>query len=105
MNESEWSLNTWVMSCRVFGRGVEEAVFEEVLKAAAVCRVNTIVSEYLVGPRNSIVSSLFDKLGFEKTNEGVGNSIWSYDVKREFNPSHHICVENKEFLNSVVVNG
>jgi len=60
-------IDTWVMSCRVFKRGLEFAVVNNILNFARALGLGRIIGEYLPTKRNAIVSDLYTDLGFEKT--------------------------------------
>jgi FkbH-like protein len=71
-------IDTWVMSCRVLGRRVEEAVIVECSKLAKDLKCSNIVGNYIFTDRNSIVKELYRKLGFSnRVEEKSGNSTWS----------------------------
>ena len=65
-------IDTWVMSCRVLKRGVEEVAMAELLGIARAQRCRLIVGRYLPTLRNELVRELFPELGFtlrEKTDK------------------------------------
>jgi len=59
-----WEIDTWLMSCRVLGRRVEEAVLNEIVGRAAKEGAETLVGRYLPTPRNGLVREHYPKLGF-----------------------------------------
>ena len=78
-------IESWLMSCRVLNRTVEQAVFEFILKKANGKQVN---GEYIPTEKNGLVQSLFKTLGFEKNisdrenNPAKDNWIYAhYDLK------------------------
>lgn len=62
----EWSIDTWVQSCRVLSRGVEEAVMNTLLTKAREAGAEVVHGEYIETARNGIVADFFDRLGFER---------------------------------------
>jgi len=62
---SDLRIDTWVMSCRVFGRGIEYAVFEHLIHWCRASDVVRLRGEYRPTERNQLVSDLFDQLGFQ----------------------------------------
>jgi FkbH-like protein len=62
--EDSWEVDTWVMSCRVLGRRVEEAVLAEIVRAARSAGKTAILGDYIDSGRNSLVSDHYRKLGF-----------------------------------------
>jgi FkbH-like protein len=60
-----WSIDTWLMSCRVLGRRVEEAVFQEIVRCAREAGATALVGTYLPSERNGLVRQHYERLGFE----------------------------------------
>ena len=76
-----WSCDTWLMSCRVLGRGVEQAVLNEVVAAARAERVTTLQATYIPTKKNGLARDLFAKLGFTKIgDEPDGTTHWELDL-------------------------
>jgi FkbH-like protein len=74
--EKAWIIDTWLMSCRVLGRRVEDAVLRHLASAARTAGVETLVGKYVPSNRNLMVSEHYRKLGFcEVTSDEVG-STW-----------------------------
>jgi FkbH-like protein len=65
----EWSCDTWLMSCRVLGRRVEELVLATVATAAIEAGAKQLKGLYIPTKKNSLVKEHFGKLGFTKTSE------------------------------------
>jgi FkbH-like protein len=61
---AEWVCDTWLMSCRVLGRRVEEAALAAVAGAAKAAGAERLVGEYFPSPKNAMVADLFQRLGF-----------------------------------------
>jgi FkbH-like protein len=67
------SIDTWLMSCRVLGRQVEEATLDLVVREAARRGALTLVGEYRRTAKNDMVASLYKNLGFSETHSDSGN--------------------------------
>jgi FkbH-like protein len=76
----EWEIDTWLMSCRVLGRRVEEAVLNEVAAQASAQGARTLRGRYIASGRNAIVSDHYRKLGFELLSESGDASEWRLDL-------------------------
>ena len=72
--DDEALIDTWLMSCRVLGRGVEEAMLS-VVGAATVRRgARRLIGEYRPTSKNGMVRDLFERLGFaarERADDGA----------------------------------
>jgi len=75
-----WVNDTWLMSCRVLGRRVEEAVLSEVVRAAREEGATQLVGEYIPSPKNKMVEKHFQKLGFTLLEDKDGHTTWGLDV-------------------------
>jgi FkbH-like protein len=70
--ERAWRIDTWLMSCRVLGRGVEEAVLNILAVRARAAGAQEIRGRYIPTPKNGLVRDHFQKLGFARIAETVG---------------------------------
>lgn len=83
-----WSCDTWLMSCRVLGRRVEEAVLDIVAKAAIAAGAKSLSGTYLPTPKNALVERHFEKLGFAKTADAAdGATHWELPLNRYESPN------------------
>jgi FkbH-like protein len=77
----DWHIDTWLMSCRVLGRRVEEATLHEILFQARRHGIETLIGTYRPTERNSLVEKHYEKLGFaclEKKADGT--TVWQLNV-------------------------
>jgi len=65
-NEDSWLIDTWLMSCRVLGRKVEEAVLNYIASNALNEGATKLFGQYIPSSRNGIVKDHYKKLGFKK---------------------------------------
>ncbi|HKQ25253.1 MAG TPA: HAD-IIIC family phosphatase [Burkholderiales bacterium] len=71
-------VDTWVMSCRVFGRQLENEIMSIAVEAAQGRGVRVLRADYVPTERNGVVSGLFRDLGFAAVpgTEPNGASGW-----------------------------
>ena len=71
----------WVMSCRVFGRQLEDEIMNIVVEAVRGIGVRTLFADYVPTGRNKVISELFSGLEFSKFSDCNDGSItWKLDV-------------------------
>ena len=79
-----WELDTWLMSCRVLGRRVEEVVLREIVADAAAEGVSILRGIYIPTDRNRMVEKHYSSLGFSKADnweEAPSNATcWEINV-------------------------
>jgi FkbH-like protein len=68
-------IDTWLMSCRVIGRTVEEFSFGELLGRARSLGFREIHGEYKPTKKNALVSELYDRMGFRRSRVGEDQAI------------------------------
>ncbi|MFZ1084441.1 MAG: HAD-IIIC family phosphatase [Terracidiphilus sp.] len=76
-----WEIDTWLMSCRVLGRKVENMVLREILARAREAGIHKLRGAYLPTERNKLVIDHYSKLGFTKVAEKEsGSTYWEIFV-------------------------
>jgi FkbH-like protein len=60
-------IDTLLMSCRVLGRGAEDAFLHAIARAAATMGAATLAAPYVVGPRNRLVKDFLARSRFRET--------------------------------------
>ena len=81
-----WMIDTWLMSCRVLERGVEQTLMNTLVAAAAHAGVGQIHGLYRPTGRNLLVADFFDKMQFVRVAEAGEDGI-SYMLPVEnYNP-------------------
>ncbi|HXW27380.1 MAG TPA: HAD-IIIC family phosphatase, partial [Xanthobacteraceae bacterium] len=75
-----WEVDTWVMSCRVLGRRVEEAVLAEIVNAAGTAGKTAILGDFIDSGRNALVRDHYEKLGFARAGGDERHTRWRLDV-------------------------
>ncbi len=63
---SAMEIDTWVMSCRVFGRQLEDEVMNIVVESVRARGVQTLRARYVPTDRNRVIANLFPQLGFDR---------------------------------------
>lgn len=58
-------IDTWLMSCRVLKRGMEQFVLNTIVKIALEKGINKIYGEYIPTAKNKLVKNHYSSLGFE----------------------------------------
>jgi FkbH-like protein len=77
----EWSIDTWLMSCRVLGRKVEHMVLHELLRHADACGARALVGTFIPTDRNGLVEDHYAKLGFEQVSRAAdGTTTWRLPI-------------------------
>jgi FkbH-like protein len=90
-----YMFDSWVMSCRVLNRTVEQAVFAWVANKLQ----RDLIGEYIPTAKNKLVESLYESLGFSRCSEKTnlhGGVYWKYGYTGNSNVSKSFVVSVNE---------
>lgn len=88
-------IDTWVMSCRVLARGVEEFIMREIVNLAKKLKRPLIRGRYLPTKKNALVKDLYGRLFFDKVREEKGAATWELSLNKKHGP-YECCIERKK---------
>jgi FkbH-like protein len=76
--------DTFLLSCRVLGRGVEEVLIGEALRLAKMQGCELAVGEYYATPKNLQVENFYADQGFAEVNcnEGRSDRVFHFNLKQ-----------------------
>jgi FkbH-like protein len=75
LDDVEAFIDTWIMSCRVLKRGMEEFIVNQMVQQARAWRVHQLIGEYLPTSKNGMVKNLYEQMGFTPH-----DSRWKLDL-------------------------
>jgi len=84
-----WFFDTFLVSCRVLGRGFEQRFATACIEHVRKVRSGPVRAEYVPGPRNSQTADFFPKLGFRLVSEAPdGHRVF------ELGPDEEVAHDN-----------
>ena len=75
-----WEIDTWLMSCRVIKRRVEEAVCDELVAIARANGIEKIRGYYRPTAKNRLVKNHYQQLGFAMVSSSDSEDIWELET-------------------------
>jgi FkbH-like protein len=79
--ERRWEIDTWIMSCRVLGRRVEETILQTLVQQARAAGITDLIGRYIPTAKNGLVRDHFSKLGFTQIDaQPSGETTWQLAV-------------------------
>lgn len=78
------SVAVWVMSCRVFKRQMEYAMFDRLVQTCRQRGIRNIRGKYIPTKKNMPVEGLYRELGFECKEEPDGCPLWEYVIPEDY---------------------
>lgn len=74
---AEAEIDSFLLSCRAIGRGVEDALLATVVRHAAEKDARRIVATYVPTARNGLVRDFYERHGFAADGDAAGATRWS----------------------------
>ncbi|MFZ4746166.1 MAG: HAD-IIIC family phosphatase [Sphingomonas sp.] len=94
VDRATWEIDTWLMSCRVLGRRLEECVLAQIAGAARAAGATALTGRYIPSAKNAMVADHYAKLGFEAAGaDDSGATLWRLALKDYTAPDVPIRVE------------
>jgi FkbH-like protein len=94
--ESTLRIDTWLMSCRVIGRTVEQFSLGALWERARALGYRGIVGEYIATPKNALVRPLYESLGFRPISADTapaGSTFHEIDIESHDPPVSFVATE------------
>lgn len=89
----ELMIDTWLMSCRVLGRQVEQATLNLLVEEASKRGYRAVIGEFRPTEKNGLVRDHYAKLGFEQDGtDDAGSSFWRLPVEAYVPMQTHIKI-------------
>jgi FkbH-like protein len=76
-------VDTWVMSCRVLGRTVEEFIANDIRAIALQRGCERVLGRYVRSTKNGLVEGLYDRLGFTCVSRSDEVTEWAFDIRAD----------------------
>jgi len=86
-SSNEWTIDTFLLSCRIIGRGVEEGILNHIIEKARKEGVKKIKAQYIPTKKNKPTENFLPSYGFKK----VGD-FWVYMVDEPIRKAIHLVV-------------
>ena len=90
-DNDEWIIDTFLLSCRIMGRGVEEIMMNQIIEKARSSGIKKIKGEFIPTAKNKPAENFYEKLGFKKKDE-----FWVFNTDDIIERPEHIKVIKDE---------
>jgi len=73
-------IDTWLMSCRVIGRTVENEMLARLCALALERGITRLRGTFIPTAKNSVVQDVFEQFGFTLRSNNASAETWEYDI-------------------------
>ena len=84
LTEKKANIDLWVMSCRVFQRDLEFAVFDSLHEELNKINIDEIFAQYMPTDKNIPVKDIFKKMDFSLIEENQGMTSWKMKILSKY---------------------
>lgn len=84
------TIDLWIMSCRVFKRHLEYAMFDYLVAQAAQKGIATIIGHWYPTAKNLLVKEFYATIGFKLVEENEGERVYQYDIPSTYQPMNTV---------------
>jgi len=95
-NIAAWRIDTFLLSCRVIGRKIEEALLAYIIKLAKKEKAKELIGEFIPTKKNVPARDFYKSNGFKLANIDNGREIWIYNMDKGYAHPDFIKVIIKE---------
>ena len=86
-NQKEWTIDTFLLSCRVMGREVEKGILAHIINKARENKVEKIKAQFIPTKKNKPIENFLPSCGFQKESE-----YWVYKINSSFKAPEYLTV-------------
>ena len=90
-SNEEWIIDTFLLSCRIIGRGVEEIMLSQIIEKAKSLGVKRIKGEFISTSKNKPAENFYNSYGFKK----IGD-YWIFDTNQKIETPDHIKLRRND---------
>ncbi len=94
-NKDTWTIDSFLLSCRVLGRNVKKALMYKIIEYAKKDGVKNIKGIFVPTAKNKPAQGFFEECGFHRVKEHKGEFIFNFSVLKDkfYAPEHITIVE------------
>lgn len=80
----KWKINSFLLSCRVIGRRIEEAMLAYIFESAKAEGISFVIGEFVPTKKNIPAKNFFLDNGFKEISRSAALEMWEYDVSKDY---------------------
>jgi len=86
-NNTAWTLDTFLLSCRVMGRGVEDGILSHIIQKAKNEGVKKLIGKFFPTAKNKPAENFLPTFGFKKEGD-----FWVYSIGKPTKEIQHLTL-------------
>ena len=94
-SKDTWTIDTFLLSCRILGRNIEQAILAFIVREAKKEGAKYLIGEYILTNNNQPAKDFYKNMGLRKHNE-QNKELWSFDLKKNLEFPKYIKTLSKK---------
>lgn len=95
--DNSLTIDTWLMSCRVLSRGMEEFICNDIIEIAKQKGCARIIGKYIPTKKNKLVENLYENLKFVNVSKLGEKTIWELNLNN-YNQRQEVFIRKLELV-------
>ncbi|HLC50567.1 MAG TPA: HAD-IIIC family phosphatase [Candidatus Nanoarchaeia archaeon] len=91
----EWEIDTFLLSCRVIGRKIEESMLWSIMKDAKSRKAKMLKALFIPTKKNEVAKDFYKNNGFVLKERKNGAEMWQYNLSKKYSAPNFIKVIEK----------
>jgi len=83
-DKGAWRIDTFLLSCRIIGRRVEETLLAYVINEAKKEGANSLYGEFITSRKNKPAKDFYNRNGFTTVHGSEPIELWEYDLTNDY---------------------
>ena len=79
-----WSIDAFLLSCRIIGRKVEETLLAYIAREAKKAGAKKITADFIPTNKNSVAKGFYKSSGFNIVKKENEKEVWEYDPEKNY---------------------
>ncbi|MDR0560041.1 MAG: HAD-IIIC family phosphatase [Prevotellaceae bacterium] len=95
INEISYEIDSFLLSCRILGKNIEEAFLYNILDKLKKQGIKEVQAQYIPTAKNEQVKDFYDKMGFQQIDKKQDCLIYKTDIfSRDFTVKHFYIIHD-----------
>jgi len=90
-NNEEWIIDTFLLSCRIIGRGIEDIMMNQIIEKAKTAGIKRIKGQFIPTEKNKPAENFYKDLGFKQE-----DGFWVFNTNDTIKKPEHIEMVKNE---------
>ena len=84
LSKDAWSIDAFLLSCRIIGRKVEETLLAYIAREAKKAGAKKITADFIPTRKNSVAKGFYKSSGFNIVKKENEKEAWEYDLRKDY---------------------